>query len=114
MTVAFAEALAAGRHSLELVNESLGFRAAQNLTIVASSTLSRTIALPQGRLNINALPWATVSVDGKPVGETPLANLALPIGPHEVTFRHPMLGEKRETTVVKAEGVTRVSVNMQR
>ena len=107
-------ALAAGRHTLELINESLGYRAAQSLTIAAGSTVSRTITLPQGRLNINALPWATVSVDGKPVGETPLANLAVPIGPHEVTFRHPMLGEKRETTVVKAEGVTRVSVNMQR
>jgi hypothetical protein len=106
--------LPAGRHTLELVSEPLGYRATQNVTVAAGRTVSRAITLPHGRLNINALPWATVSVDGKPVGDTPLANLPVTIGPHEVTFRHPMLGEKRETTLVKAEGVTRVSVNMQR
>jgi hypothetical protein len=105
--------LAAGRYTLELVSEPLGYRATQNVTVAAGGTVSRPINLPNGRLNINALPWATVAVDGKPIGDTPLANLAVPIGPHEVTFRHPMLGEKREMTIVKADGITRVSVNMQ-
>jgi hypothetical protein len=105
--------LAAGRHALELVNQTLGYRGTQNITVAAGGTVSRAITLPQGRLNINADPWATVSVDGRAVGETPLANLPLQIGSHEVTFRHPVFGEKRETTIVKADGVTRVSVNMQ-
>ena len=106
--------LSAGRHTLELINEPLSYRATQNVTVTAGRTVSRDVPLPQGRLNINALPWAHVTVDGKPVGETPLANLSMPIGPHEVTFRHPMLGEKRETAIVKVDTVTRVSVNMQR
>ena len=44
-----------------------------------------------------------------PAGETPLANLSLPIGTHEITFRHPQLGVKKQTIVVKVEGMTRVT-----
>jgi hypothetical protein len=106
--------LAAGRHTLELVNESLAYRATRQVTVTAGGITTHEIALPNGRLNINASPWAQVSVNGTPVGDTPLANLAVSIGTHEVTFRHPMLGEKRATAIVKADSVTLVSINMQR
>ena len=43
---------------------------------------------------LNAQPWADVWVDGERVGETPIGNVAVPIGPHEVVFRHPQLGEQ--------------------
>jgi hypothetical protein len=69
-----------------------------------------TISVPNGRLSINALPWADVLIDGKPAGQTPLANLSVAIGEHEIVFRHPQFGEQRQTTVVKAETAARVSV----
>jgi hypothetical protein len=69
--------------------------------------------VPNGRISINALPWANVWIDGSAAGETPLANLSMPIGQHEIVFRHPQLGEQRQTVVVKTEGLTRVSVKFQ-
>ena len=67
------------------------------------------IAVPNGRISINAAPWAEVEIDGKPAGETPLANLSLPVGAHEITFRHPELGVKKQTVIVKVDGLTRVT-----
>ncbi len=34
-------------------------------------------------------PWADVSIDGVPVGQTPLKALPLPPGPHSVLLTHP-------------------------
>jgi hypothetical protein len=36
-------------------------------------------------------PWATVSVDGRPVGETP-QDLPLPAGRHRLRAAHPTIG----------------------
>jgi hypothetical protein len=55
-----------------------------------------------------------VSIDGRDVGETPLANLSVPLGEHQIIFRHPQLGEHRETVVVKAGAPARVSATMGR
>ena len=49
---------------------------------------------------VNALPWAEVSIDGERVGETPIGSVQVPIGTHEVVFRHPDLGERRTTATV--------------
>lgn len=106
--------LASGRHTLTLVNDALGYKATQRVDVVAGRGTVRTITVPRGRLSINATPWALVSIDGKPAGETPLANLSVPIGTHEIHFRHPLLGERRETAIVKVDGVTRVHANLNR
>ena len=58
---------------------------------------ARRSICPNGTLSINAQPWAEVWVDGERVGETPIGNLSRRIGTHEVLFRHPDLGERRET-----------------
>jgi len=50
--------------------------------------------------------------DGRHVGETPIGNLAVAIGPHEVVFRHPQLGEKRQAVSVTLNAPVRVSVDM--
>jgi type II secretory pathway predicted ATPase ExeA len=41
------------------------------------------------RLSVNAAPWAEIHLDGKPVGETPLGELAVAPGPHVVTATLP-------------------------
>ena len=101
-----------GSHQLEFVNETFGFRARQTVNLRAATT-PVAIAIPNGRISINAVPWAEVWIDGKAAGQTPLANLAIPIGQHEIVFRHPQLGEQRQTAVVKVEGLTRVSATLQ-
>ena len=40
-------------------------------------------------VQINARPWATISIDGDEVGETPLAGISVPTGPHRFAARFP-------------------------
>ena len=106
--------LTAGTHQVQLVNNALGFKASQSLTVRAGQVGTQRIDVPNGRLNINAQPWARVLVDGNAIGETPLANVQIPIGEHEIVFRHPQLGEKRERVVVRADSVQRVTASFDR
>jgi hypothetical protein len=113
-TTAAPIALTEGNYTLDLISEPLGFRSRQTVTVKAGQLTGLKVALPQGRININATPWANVWINGNAAGETPIANLSLPIGTHEIVFRHPQLGEQRMTAVVKAEGITRISAGFQR
>ena len=60
------------------------------------------------------MPWAEVLVDGRVLGETPLANLQLPIGVHQLVFRHPDLGERAQTVTVRLDGPNRVTADLRR
>jgi hypothetical protein len=104
--------LAAGRHEIELSNDTLGFRATRTVQVPAGKVAPLSVDLPQGAINLNASPWAEVFIDGKRVGETPLGNFPITIGPHEVIFRHPQLGEKRQAVSVTLNAPVRVSVDM--
>lgn len=104
--------MAAGRHDLELVNEPLGYRVARSIQVPAGKVTPLSVELPQGVVNINASPWAEVSIDGRRVGETPIGNLPMSIGPHEVVFRHPQLGEKRQAVSVTLKAPVRLSIDM--
>jgi hypothetical protein len=104
----------AGIHELDLVNNALGYRSRQSFEIKAGQIISRRVTPPNGTISVNALPWAQVWIDGNPVGETPLANLSVPVGEHEVLFRHPQLGERREKAIVKSAALTRVSATLAR
>jgi hypothetical protein len=104
--------LAAGRHDVELSNDTLGYHATRSVTVPAGKVAPVTVDLPQGVINLNAAPWAEVFIDGRRVGETPIGNLPVTIGPHEVVFRHPQLGEKRQAVSVTLNAPVRVSVDM--
>jgi len=71
-----------------------------------------SLELPQGVVNLNASPWAEVWIDGKRVGDTPIGNLAVSIGPHDVLFKHPQLGEKHHSISVTLSAPVRLSVDM--
>jgi PEGA domain-containing protein len=101
----------AGTHQLDLLNTALGYRVRQTVTIRAGVLTPLTITPPTGRLSINADPWAQVLIDDKPIGDTPVANVSVSLGEHQVTFRHPQLGERRETVTVRADVPTRVSTS---
>jgi hypothetical protein len=63
---------------------------------------------------LNAQPWAEVWVDGEKKGETPIGNFSVPIGTHEVVFRHPELGERVVSTTVTVTTPARVIVDMRK
>jgi len=60
------------------------------------------------------VPWAAGWLDGNSLGDTPLGNVMVPAGEHELVFRHPQLGERREKALVRADGATRVAVTFER
>jgi hypothetical protein len=104
----------AGRHEFDFVNSAIGFRTRLAVDVKAGQIVSFTVPVPNGTLNINAQPWATVFIDGNSVGETPIGNLSVTPGEHEVIFRHPQLGERREKAMVRSGVETRVGVNLQK
>jgi hypothetical protein len=102
----------AGRHEFELVNSALGYRTRQIVIIKPGEVVSVRVPHPEGRISINAVPWADVWIDQVHLGETPLANLAVPIGQHEISFRHPSFGEQRRTAIVRFDVPTRLSADL--
>jgi hypothetical protein len=103
-----------GVHQLELINSTFGYRTMETVRISAGRVAPLELKPPNGSVSINAQPWAQVFIDGRAVGETPLANLSIPLGEHEVVFRHPQLGERREKAIVQAGTLTRGSVSFTR
>lgn len=103
-----------GLHVIEIVSETLAFRTEARVEVVAGRHNRVPVTLPKGTVHLNAAPWAEVWVDGAKVGETPIGNLSLPIGPHEIVFRHPELGEQLHAATVTAAAPLRLSVDMTR
>ena len=103
-----------GTHHLDIVNEALGYRSARTVQVAAGKVSSITIELPKGTIALNAVPWADVWIDGEKVGETPIGNLPLPVGTHEIIFRHPDLGEQRQLATVTLTAPARLSVDMRK
>jgi len=104
----------AGRHELDFINTAVGYRTHQTVTIRAGEIVKLNLPLPDGRVSVNAVPWAQVMIDGSVVGDTPLANLPLTAGEHQITFRHPQLGEQTQRVIVKSNALTRVSATLSR
>lgn len=104
--------LTAGRHELEFSNPTLSFNVVRNVLVTAGKVASVPIELPKGVVNLNASPWAEVWIDGTRVGETPIGNLSVSVGPHEVVFRHPQFGEKRHAISVTVGAPVRLSIDM--
>ena len=106
--------VSAGKHEIELVNEIVGYRATRTVQVPAGKLAAIKVEWPKGKIAINALPWADVWIDGERIGETPIGNLALPIGPHEILFRHPELGEQKYAATVTLAVPARVSVDLRK
>jgi hypothetical protein len=104
----------AGRHEIEMVNDAIGYRATRTVQIAPGRVATVRVEMPQGRLALNASPWAEVWINGERAGETPIGNLPIAIGMHDVVFRHPELGEQRHRVTVTASDVARLSVDMRK
>jgi serine/threonine-protein kinase len=104
--------LPAGRHELELVNSPLEFRRSVAVQVAAGKTACVPVAVPDGTVSLNAQPWADVTLDGRPLGTTPLANIVVPIGSHEIVFSHPQFGERKRSVTVTASTPVRIGMDL--
>jgi hypothetical protein len=104
--------LAAGRHDIALSNRRLGYHTTRTIEIAAGKTITLKVDAPNAAVNVNARPWADVIVDGNSLGQTPIASVLMSVGTHEMIFRHPQFGERRQTIVVTANGPNRIAVDL--
>ena len=106
--------VSAGEHHFEFVNDAFGFRVARNMSVGAGKAETIALKMPMGSMAVNAVPWAEVWLDGEKAGDTPIGNLPATIGRHEVVFRHPELGESRQTVTVTLAVPARLSVDLRK
>ena len=102
--------LTPGRHDLLLTNKDLQYSTTATVDVEPGEV--KQIKLdPRGSANINAQPWAEVWIDGAKVGETPLANLSLPLGSRDIVFRNPKFGERKVTATITAGAPATISID---
>ena len=89
-----------GTYTFDLVSDRLAYRDTVTLKVGPGEVAAHAVELPTGTVTIRAEPWADVSIDGEPVGRTPLETLSVPIGTRTVRFTHPEFGEKRALLTV--------------
>ncbi len=106
--------MGAGTHQLEFVNESIGYRQTRAVQVTAGKVTALPVKLPNGTIAINAVPWAEVWIDGVKAGETPIGNLSITAGQHEIVFRHPDLGEQHQVATVTLIAPLRLSVDLRK
>jgi copper chaperone CopZ len=106
--------MSVGRHQVDLSNDALDLHLTRAIAIDPGKATQISVSVPNGVLFINATPWADVFVDGRNVGVTPLGNVAVAVGNHDVMFRHPQFGERHRTVVVGARTPARVAVDLTR
>ena len=105
--------LAPGTHTVVLTNEVLEYQDTREVRVTSRQTAAIALDAPSGTLHVNATPWASIWIDDRRLGDTPLGNVSLPIGEYEVVFRHPQLGEERRRVTVPARTPARVSLEFQ-
>jgi hypothetical protein len=106
--------VSAGRHEIEILSDTLGYRATRTVQVPPGKVTPIRIEFPKGTIALNATPWAEVWADGEKVGDTPIGSLQLTLGPHEFVFRHPDLGEQRHAATVTLKTPARLSVDMRK
>jgi hypothetical protein len=93
-----------GTHNLEVVNDVLGYRRSFAVQVRPGQVTSLKVEFPRGSVTMTSNPPADAWIDGTRVGRTPIKDLPVALGPHEVVLRHPELGERHYAiTVTLAE-----------
>jgi hypothetical protein len=106
--------VAPGRRNLDFVNRAVGLRLRHFVDAVAGQVVTVPLELPTGMMNLYSDLPAEVTLDGHAIGQTPIANLSVPLGSHELLFRHPRYGEVRYTVAVTLSGPVRLNVTFPR
>jgi serine/threonine protein kinase len=79
----------------------------------APARVSAALTQLFGRLTVDSKPWAIVFVDGEKRGMTPLADMKLGAGQHELVMDNPKLQAKKRVQVrVEPNKTTRIMVDL--
>lgn len=111
-TVAGRLPLPVGTHVLTFRHDQLGFRTTRSIAVTEGKSTTAAVELPNGLVRVLVQPWADVWIDGKEIGRTPVENIPVPIGTHDVVLRHPELGEQRHRVTVSVNELSRLDVDL--
>jgi hypothetical protein len=103
-------ALAPGNYDLQF--RAADYSTAKRVEVAAGRVARVEVNVPDGTVNLNAAPWAEVYLDGRSLGETPIANASVTAGTHEVIFRNPQFQELRQMVTVTSGKATRLAVTL--
>lgn len=106
--------LPVGAHVLTFRNERLGFRTTHSVSVTAGKSTILTVDVPKGTLVVTSTPPAEVWLDGSRIGRTPLDNVPVTIGAHDLVLRHPELGDHRQLLSVTLDSPTRIAVDLRK
>jgi hypothetical protein len=76
-----------GKHTLELVNESLGFRGSVEVRVRPGATTSVSV-VPKSPVTVEAPEGTELSINGENMGTLPNAALQVPLGTAEFVMRY--------------------------
>jgi hypothetical protein len=79
--------LAAGKHTLELENDSLGYKGSVEVRVRPGSTTSVSV-VPKTKVTVEAPQGTELSVNGEAMGTLPNANLEVALGTAEFVLRY--------------------------
>jgi hypothetical protein len=86
-------AVGVGLRRLRLANDELGFEEVREVEVAAVGVTRLIVTPPSGVLNSRPTPRPTYT-STTPDWPDPATNLSVPLGVHEVTFRHAQWGER--------------------
>jgi hypothetical protein len=98
--------LSPGPHDIRFENRTLGLREVRHVDIRPGETTPVTVGTPMSHLTVTASEPATVLIDGKEAGETPLTNFAVPIGTRDVTVTSASGVVRHQAITMKVEPAT--------
>jgi hypothetical protein len=102
-----------GKHVIEFVSERFNYRASETVHLAPGETVAHTLTLPMGTVRVTAPEGSEIKVDGAPVAGLPADGLSVPIGAHEISATHPLLGERRASIDVRHGGPTDVTLRFE-
>jgi serine/threonine-protein kinase len=101
-----------GTHAVRCVSAAQEINFATSVRVPDGAPFATTIAISHGTLRINVLPWANVTVNGRSLGQTPIAPRQVFAGRYQVRIENPQLGKSETRTVsVPANGVGTLAVD---
>lgn len=102
----------AGTHSVRCVSAAQEINFSTSVRVPDGAPFATTIAIGRGTLRINVLPWANVTVNGRSLGQTPIAPRQVFAGRYQVRIENPQLGKSETRTVtVPANGAGTLAVD---
>lgn len=102
-----------GTRRLTFANPALNYDEVREVEVEAGGLTRVALRPPTGVINLDADTTAQVFLDGRPLGTTPLPNVAVSLGTHDLLFRDARGGEVRYQIVVALGPAYRLKATLQ-